>query len=190
MLRIGKRIYSFDFLSEKFSCDLERCHGACCVHGDSGAPLEIEETRILDENFPAIKPFLRPEAALFIEKVGKHVIDSDTDIVTPLLNGKECAYTVFEKGIARCGIEKAWNAGAIKFRKPLSCHLYPIRKTRYKDFDAYNYHQWDLCKPARENGNNLDMPVYEFCKDALQRDIGNEEFEELRIARAKMNRSE
>lgn len=187
MLRIGNRIYSFDLFREQFVCDLEKCHGACCVHGDSGAPLETEEAEFLDENFPAIIPFLRPEAVRYIEKTGKHVIDSDNDTVTPLLNGKECAYTVFEKGIAFCGIEKAWNAGVITFRKPLSCHLYPVRKTRYKDFDAFNYHEWEICKPARVKGSTLNVPVYEFCKDALIRDIGEDEFSELKIAHRQLD---
>lgn len=187
MLRIGNRIYSFDLFEENFVCDVEKCLGACCVLGDSGAPLEKDEPEILDRIFPLLKPFLRPEAITFIEKVGKYVTDSDNDIVTPLLNGKECAYTVFENGIAKCGIEKAFQAGSVQFRKPLSCHLYPIRVTKYKDFEAINYHRWAICKPAIEKGNNLKIPVFQFCKDSIVRLYGEETFKELGIAHSQIN---
>lgn len=187
MLRIGNKIYSFDLFEEHFVCDVEKCHGACCVLGDSGAPLEEDEPEILDKLFPLLKSFLRPEAFTFIEKVGRYVTDSDNDIVTPLLNGKECAYTVFENGLAQCGIEKAFNAGVIHFRKPLSCHLYPIRVTKYKDFEAINYHRWNICKPAIEKGKNLNIPVFQFCKDSIVRLYGAETFNELEVAHSQMN---
>jgi hypothetical protein len=187
MIRIGNKIYSFDLFEEQFVCDLAKCRGACCVMGDSGAPLEKGEPEILDDIFPVIKPFLRPEAATYIEKVGKYVTDSDNEIVTPLLNGKECAYTVFENGIAQCGIEKAYQSGITHFRKPLSCHLYPVRVSKYKNFDALNYHRWAICKPATEKGKELQVPVFQFCKDALVRSNGQEAFDELEIAYNQLN---
>lgn len=182
MLQIGNKVYSFDLFEEKFVCDVKKCLGACCVLGDSGAPLKEDEPEILDEIFPLLKPFLRTEAITFIEQVGRYVTDSDKEIVTPLLNGKECAYTVFENGIAQCGIEKAYHAGVTHFRKPLSCHLYPIRVTKYKDFEAVNYHRWAICKPAIENGKKLDVPVFRFCKDSILRLYGEEVYNELEVA--------
>jgi hypothetical protein len=186
MLQIGNKIYSFDLFEEHFVCDLEKCHGACCVQGDSGAPLEEEEAAILDVLYPAIKPFLRKKAVKFIEKSGKYVIDSDNELVTPLLNGKECVYAVFDGKIAKCGIEKAFHAGKIKFRKPLSCHLYPIRTKKYTEFEAVNYHRWPICKPATVLGKTLNVPVYEFCKDSLVRKFGEAEYKELQVAHVQL----
>ncbi len=187
MLCIGKNLYSFDIFEEHFCCDLEKCFGACCVLGDSGAPIDSDEVKILDEIFPHIKSFLRPESVKYIELVGKYVTDSDNEIVTPLLQGKECVYAVFENEIAMCGIEKAFHAGLIDFRKPISCHLYPIRKTNYKDFTAINYHRWAICKSAVVKGKNLDIPVFRFCKDALNRFKGTLEYNELEIANIQIN---
>lgn len=188
MLQIGNNIYSLDLFDEHFVCDLEKCQGACCVIGDAGAPLEQEETLILNDIFPVIKSFLRNESVEFIEKTGKYVTDSDNELVTPLLNGKECAYAVFENGIAKCGIEKAFNAGLTIFRKPVSCHLYPIRISKFTSFEAVNYHSWSICRPATELGKSLNVPIFQFCRDALVRKYGETEFEELQIAQSHLIR--
>jgi hypothetical protein len=182
MLQIGRQIYSFELFDEQFVCDLEKCLGACCVIGESGAPLEEEEAALLDEIYPLLEPFLREEAYSYLEKKGRHTIDQENDLVTPLLDGKECVYTVFENSIAKCGIEKAFHQGAIPFRKPLSCHLYPIRIRSYSQFDAVNYHRWPICQPATTLGKSLKVPVYRFCKDAIIRKYGQEEYSELQAA--------
>ncbi len=164
-------------------CDLNACKGACCVHGDSGAPLEDEETRILDEIYPKVKPYMTAKGIEAVEKEGRWMIDTDGDKVTPLVDGnKECAYTVFEKGMALCGIEKAWKDGKIKFQKPVSCHLYPVRITAYKKFDAVNYETWDICKPACACGEKLEVSVYKFVKTALVRKYGTDWYKQLEAA--------
>ncbi len=182
MIEIGKSIVSADLLTSHFTCNLHVCKGACCVMGDSGAPLEDEEVEILKEIYTRVKPFLSGESVATIEKFGTSVVDFENDKVTPLNNGKECAYTVFNDGIAFCGIEKAYNAGAVAFRKPISCHLYPVRIKKYKAFDAVNYDRWDICTPAIVLGDELKMPVHRFVKDALSRKYGEKWFNLLEIA--------
>ena len=184
MFEIDNKIISLDLIQQKFTCDLEKCRGYCCVYGESGAPLEEEEVRILKKIFPEIREILRPEGILAIEKLGTSVVDEDKDKVTPLIGKMECAYVIFENGIARCGIEKAFEAGIISFRKPVSCHLYPVRIKKYDKFEAINYDRWHVCDPACINGNDLNIPVYLFVKDALIRKYGEEFIRKLdRIAR-------
>jgi hypothetical protein len=182
MIEIGKSVISTELVKEHFTCDLDICKGACCVAGDSGAPLEEKEAEILEEIYPLIKPYLSKESQHTLETTGTAVLDFENELVTPLNNGKECAYTVFENGIAKCGIEKAFNDRVIPFRKPVSCHLYPVRIKKYKNFDAVNYDRWDICRPAITLGNDLKMPVYLFLKNALSRNYGEEWFNLLDVA--------
>jgi len=182
MLEIGKTLVSLDLITSNFTCNLAACRGACCVTGDSGAPLEPFEVIKLDEVFPALRPFLRKESVHTIEEMGTSVTDAEMDTVTPLNDGKECVYALFEDSIARCAIEKAFMEGAVDFRKPVSCHLYPIRIKKYKRFDAVNYDRWEICRPAIVLGDELQMPVYRFVKDALARHYGDEWFNLLDIA--------
>ncbi|MBN1144255.1 MAG: DUF3109 family protein [Bacteroidales bacterium] len=182
MLEIDKTLVSLDVITSCFTCDLSACKGACCVTGDSGAPLEADEVRKLEEIYPALKPFLREEAVRSIEEQGTSVIDIESDTVTPLIEGKECAYTLFENGIARCAIEKAFMAGVIDFRKPVSCYLYPIRIKKYRQYDAVNYDRWEICQPAIRLGEEQQMPVYLFCKNALSQYYGSAWFSLLETA--------
>ncbi len=179
MIEIGNSVVSVDLITSNFACDLKACKGACCVSGDSGAPLEQEEAEILKEIFPVLRKYLREESVRTIEELGTSVIDMEQDTVTPLNNGKECAYVVFEHDIAFCGIEKAFRDGAITFQKPVSCHLYPVRIKKYTQFDAVNYDQWEICRPAIAHGNSLKMPVYRFTQEALKRKYGVEWFKHL-----------
>jgi len=181
MLENGRAVISLDVITSNFTCDLNACKGACCISGDSGAPLEPDEVRILDEIFPAIRCYLSDESVRTIETLGTSVIDIENDTVTPLNDGKECAYVYFEKGIAFCAIEKAYNDGVINFRKPVSCHLYPVRIKKYKHNDAVNYDRWEICSPAIVNGNNLKTPVYQFTRVALERKYGKDWFNKLVI---------
>ncbi len=181
MISIGNALISEDLLEKAFVCDLTKCKGACCVEGDAGAPLEDDEVLKLEEIFEDVKPFLRPEGVMAIEQQGTSVKDPvDNDWVTPLVNGAECAYVIFDdKGVTKCGIEKAWEQGAVDWRKPVSCHLYPIRIDKYETYDAVNYHKWQICSPACDLGAQLKVPVYKFTKDALIRKYGPDWYEEL-----------
>jgi hypothetical protein len=182
MIEIGETIISTDLVTKFFTCDLQQCKGACCVLGDSGAPLDENEKILLREIFPSLKPFLRPESVSAIEKQGTSVTDVEKECVTPLIEGKECAYAVFEDGIARCGIENAFLAGVVPFRKPLSCFLYPVRIKKYRTFEAVNYDIWSVCDPARLLGASLRALVYEFTAPALLLKYGEEWVQALRLA--------
>ncbi|MBN2481263.1 MAG: DUF3109 family protein [Bacteroidales bacterium] len=190
MIDINNTIISRDVIICPFACNLSACRGACCVHGDSGAPLEEEESGILREIFPDILPFLRKEGIDTIHASGTSVTDCEGDIVTPLINNQECAYAIFEKGIARCGIEKAYLAGAVSFRKPVSCHLYPVRIRRYDTFYAVNYDRWEICEPAITHGQGTQTPLYRFVEKALIRKFGQEWFDQLVIVARKLEKDE
>lgn len=181
MIEHRHTLISEDLFEKRFVCDLNACKGACCVQGESGAPLEPDESMQLKKLWPKIKPFIPKKGQQAVAEQGTSVIDSDGDLVTPLVDGdKECAYTVFdEKGIALCGVEMAWKAGAIPFRKPISCHLYPIRVEKMKFHDGLNYHKWPICKPACTCGAKLDVPVFRFLKDSLIRRYGETWYTEL-----------
>ena len=159
-------------------CDLGKCQGACCVQGDAGAPLREEEILVLDRIRPALEPFLRPEGLAALAEQGNYVRDSDGEWVTPLVAGKECAYVVFKGGTSFCGIETAHRAGVVDWPKPLSCHLYPIRVTSYKAYDALNVDHWKVCEPACSLGREFNVPVFRFLKDSLIRAYGTEWYEE------------
>ena len=174
MFQVDDKIISADIIEEKFVCDLAKCKGYCCVHGESGAPLEDDEVIILDKIYEVIKPYLRPEGIGAIKRFGTSTVDIEKDKVTPLIKGMECAYAIFEDGIARCAIEKAYDEGEISFRKPVSCHLYPLRIKKYRDFEAVNYDRWSICDPAREKGKEMNTPVYVFIGEALKRKYGEE----------------
>lgn len=183
MLQIGNTLVSLDVLDHHFVCDLEKCKGACCVSGDAGAPLEEHETAELEAVWPVVKDYLQEEGRESIARYGLYVHDMDGDLVTPLINGnRECAYTVFENGIARCGIEQAYLAGKISFRKPVSCHLYPIRIQPLKNYEAVNYDRWDICAAACKLGEKLKVPVYKFLREPLIRKYGEAWYEELEFA--------
>ncbi len=175
MIQIEDKLISEDIFSEEFVCNLSKCKGACCVEGDVGAPLDKEETQILENIFDKVKPYLRPEGVKALEEQGTWTIDPmDGDFVTPMVNGAECAYVIFdEKGVTKCGIEKAYEEGAVDWQKPISCHLYPIRITEYSTFTALNYHEWNICSDACQLGKELKVPVYQFLKTPLIRKYGD-----------------
>lgn len=182
MLEIGKTLISLDVLSKQFCCDIASCKGSCCVYGDSGAPLSEQEARDMETDYVKIKPYLREAGVHAVEQQGVAVVDTDGDTVTPLVDNKECAYTVFENGVALCGIEKAYRDDKIDWMKPLSCHLYPIRIKKYKHYDAVNFDEWDICRTALDKGQSLGLPVYVFVKDALVRAYGQDWYDQLDYA--------
>ena len=180
MIQIDDKLIFEDLFSEEFVCNLAKCKGICCVEGDAGAPLEEDETKILDEIYPKIKPYLRPEGIQAIEEQGTYTLDFEGDLVTPLVNNAECAYVIFdEKGYTKCAIEKAYEDGVIDWQKPISCHLYPIRITEYSNFSAINYHEWDICSDACTLGKELGVKVYQFLKKPLIRKYGEEFYQTL-----------
>lgn len=180
MFQLGKTIVSEQLLEKEFVCNLSACKGACCVEGEAGAPLSKEETKILQDIYPKITSYLRPEGIAAIEDQGTHIETDKAELETPLVNDKECAYVSFRAdGTAACGIEDAFNDGVIDFRKPISCHLYPVRVTDYSEFAAVNYHRWPICDDACTLGKELGVPVYKFVKDALVRKFGEHWYAEL-----------
>ena len=180
MFQIGKTIVSEELILKDFVCNLSACKGACCIDGEAGAPVEEAEKQILEDIYPLVKPFLRPEGIAAIEAQGTWVIGEDGEPETPLINGADCAYVTFDKrGTALCGIEEAYNQGEITWKKPISCHLYPVRVQDYSEFAAVNYHHWHICDPACSLGAELQVPVYKFVKDALVRKFGEDWYEEL-----------
>ncbi len=182
MFQIGNSIVSEDILDNDFVCNLNACKGACCVDGEYGAPLEDEETQILMDIFEKVKPFLRPKGVEAILEQGAFVKGEDGEWETPLVNKNECAYVVFsEQGIAKCALEEAYNSGVTTWKKPISCHLYPIRIREYSEFVAVNYHKWEICDPACGLGNELKVPIFKFVKDALIRKFGEEWYQELEL---------
>jgi hypothetical protein len=181
MIQIGNKIINRELLENHFICHLEKCEGNCCVFGDSGAPLDDNEADTLTAELDGILPFMRAEGKRAAIELGAWVVDLDGDKVTPLVDGEECIFVVFENSIARCAIEQAYENGAISFRKPISCHLYPIRVIKLKQGIALNYHQWSICEPARILGKREGVPVFRFLKDPLIRVYGEEFYEELEI---------
>ncbi|MBS1572720.1 MAG: DUF3109 family protein [Bacteroidetes bacterium] len=176
MIEIENKLISEDLFSEEFVCNLSKCKGACCVEGDIGAPLEKEETTILEKIYAKVKPYLTEAGKKAIEEQGTWVIDpNDGDFVTPMVEDRECVYVTFdENGITKCAIEKAYEDGAIDWQKPISCHLYPIRAQKYSTFEALNYHEWSICSDACTLGKELQVPVYRFLKTPLIRKYGEE----------------
>ena len=179
MFQLGKTIVSEDILEKEFVCNLSACKGACCVDGDAGAPLSEAETKILEDIYTKVKPFLRPEGIAAIEAQGTWRKGAEGDIETPLVDEKDCAYVIYDGKTALCGIEQAYNQGAIDWKKPVSCHLYPIRVKDFTEFAAVNYDRWEICDYACSLGKELEVPVYKFVKEALIRRFGENWYMEL-----------
>lgn len=183
---IDQILVSDDILTSAFACDLQACHGACCWEGDYGAPLDEEEVETLLAILPAIRGFLSPAGLAVLDDQGTSVHYADLGKQgTPLVDGGPCAYLAIDgQGIAHCGIEKAWEAGVTQFRKPISCHLYPIRVLGKPDegFEALNYERWDICSAACSKGEKTGTPLYVFAREALIRKYGPSFYDELEAA--------
>ncbi len=183
MIAIGKTLISEEVIEKQFICDLNACKGACCVKGDYGAPLEDEELPMIEAVYEKVKPYMRKEGIAAVEKQGKYLRYEKNEWVTPLVKGKECAYVYFEDTIAKCAIEKAYYDGKIDWKKPISCHLYPIRLTKQKNgYEAINYDRWNICNPACKLGKSLQVPVFKFLKESLIRRYGEDWYIELELA--------
>lgn len=180
MIIIENTLVSEDVLEKNFICDIEKCKGACCIEGDAGAPLNQEELKIIEEQFEHIKPYLSDAAIADIEKRGFYEKDKDGDLVTTCQPDGLCNFATNDKqGVLACGMEQAYLEGKTTYKKPISCHLYPIRISQVGQYEALNYHRWDICNVACVLGEKHKTPVYAFLKDALVRKFGEEWYNTL-----------
>ena len=188
MLQIEDVIVSLDVFREKFLCDLDACKGICCVEGDAGAPVELDEVAQLEEALPAVWDDLSPAAREVIDKQGVVYADRDGELVTSIVGGKDCVFTCYDENGCYCAIEKAYREGRVGFYKPISCHLYPIRVGNYGPYKALNYHRWSVCKAAVLLGEKEDVPVYKFLKEPLIRKFGETWYAELETAATELKK--
>lgn len=183
MIEIDDKIISADLLTERFCCDLAACKGICCVEGDSGAPLEADEVDRLEAEFEHYRPYLKPAGLQAIERQGFFVFDADGDYTTPLIDGRECAYSIEDDGVTLCAVECAWLEGKTPFRKPISCHLYPIRLATFSNGSiGLNYHRWGICRCAVERGQREGVPLYRALREPIVRRFGEAFFAQLEEA--------
>jgi hypothetical protein len=187
MIVIDQTLISNAVVEEQFVCDLLRCKGACCEEGDFGAPLEEAELQRIQDNLEGIKPFMTEAGRKLLEQESFFEPDDFDQPVTTTIQGRDCVFAVRDNSILSCAIEKAWKAGMSDFQKPISCHLYPIRIQRHTHYEAVNYHEWNICSPACENGKALKMPVYRFLKAPLIRKYGEEWFQQLEAIAIQLN---
>ena len=183
MIAIDNVLISNEIVEEQFVCDLNKCKGGCCVDGDAGAPLNDDELSKINEVYEAVLPYLDEENKMELQRQGKYVFDREFGWVTPTIQSKICVYGITDaNGIVKCGIEQAYNDGKVNWKKPISCHLFPIRikQSKNKQTDYVNYEpREDLCSGGCSLGKKLKVPVYVFLKDAITRKYGTEFYETL-----------
>lgn len=180
ILEIGDVLVSSDIFTECFCCDLDACHGECCVEGDAGAPVTLDETAEIEDSLDTVWNDLTANAQAVIDKQGVAYCDREGDLVTSIVGGKDCVFTCHDGGCCFCALEKAHRAGRIPFVKPISCALYPIREKRLSDGHiGLNYHRWNVCAPAVKKGRELKLPIYKFLEAPLTRRFGKEWYNEL-----------
>ncbi len=182
MLQIQDTLVSLDLAERFFLCDLDSCLGQCCIDGDAGAPITEEEDRKLREILPVVKPYLLPSALREIEENGVSYVDEEGDLVTQIVEGRNCVFTTYGPGgMCMCAIEKAYREGKTDFYKPISCHLYPVRLKEYDGFTAVNLHRWKICRCAEVLGRAKGVRAYKFLKAPLIRRFGEEWYKELEL---------
>ncbi len=180
MLQIQNTIVTLDLAEEFFCCDLEKCLGACCIEGDAGAPVTIDEVAKIEEALPVVEPEMLPRAVEEVRQNGVAYVDQEGDLVTTILDGRNCAFTCYAPGgICLCALEKAFREGKTGFKKPASCSLYPLRLTTYPTFTAVNYHRWKICRDAVANGRKKGVRLYQFLRGPLTERFGKEWYDEL-----------
>lgn len=180
MIQIQNSLLSDDLFEEQFICDLCKCKGECCVDGESGAPITREEFQEINGILKEVWDDLSPKAQEVIDNQGIAYTDYDGELVTSLVNGQECVFTFFDAdGVCKCAIDNAYREGRIFVQKPISCHLYPIRVTEYKDYSALNYHRWSVCEPAVKLGRKEGVPIYRFLREPLIRKFGEAWYDEV-----------
>lgn len=180
MIEIDDKIVSDEIITARFCCNIAICRGQCCVDGNSGAPLEIDEAKTLKAEFAAYRPYLKPDRLQAIENQGFTIVDFEGELTTPLINDAECAYSIDENGGTWCAIEKAYVEGKTSFRKPISCHLYPIRLVKLSNgYTGLQYHRWSICRSGEIKGAATGTPLYVALKDAITRRFGADFYEQL-----------
>lgn len=180
MIVLQNTVLSDDLKDKFFVCNLDKCKGACCVEGDLGAPLDKDELPILAEVYEHVKPYMSAEGVKAVEEQGLYVEDWEGEHCTTTIGNRECAYAIYDENLTlKCAIEAAYLDGKISWKKPISCHLYPIRITKYDGFEALNYDRWEICSPACSFGLELGVPVYKFLREPLIRRYGEAWFQEL-----------
>lgn len=182
MIQIKDTLVSLDLIEKYFVCDLDACLGACCIEGDAGAPLAPGEAERIEEVLPVVEPYLLPRAFAAIKEDGASYLDPDGDLVTQIVDGRDCVYTCYAPGgKCLCALEKAFREGKIPDVKPISCRLYPVRLKEYDGFTAVNFHKWKICKPAEALGRKLGVRAYQFLKGPLTAKFGKEWYDELEL---------
>ena len=180
ILDVAGVLVSSDILTERFCCDYEKCKGICCVEGDAGAPVTMDEVASIEDCLDTVWPELSASAQSVIDRQGVAYADRDGELVTSIVRGKDCVFTCYDGDNCLCALERAYRQGRSKFCKPISCALYPIReKTFSNGLVGLNYNRWDVCRDARERGKALDIPVYQFLKEPLIRRFGEAWYQEL-----------
>lgn len=183
MLQIKDTLVSLDLAEQFFCCDLDSCLGRCCIEGDAGAPITPEEKTQIEKALAIIRPDMSPRAVREVDENGVSYIDEEGDLVTTIIDGRDCAFTCYAKnGLCLCALEKAYCEGKSEFKKPSSCHLYPLRLTEYPTFTAVNYHRWKICRAAEKLGRKLGIRLYQFLKEPLIKRFGHEWYDELCLA--------
>lgn len=181
MFQIQDTLVSLDLAEEFFCCDLSKCLGACCIEGDAGAPVTPAEVEKIKESLPAIEADMLPRALEEVRRNGVAYTDEEGDLVTTLLDGRNCAFTCYGPGgVCLCALEKARREGRTSWLKPASCALYPLRLTEYPSFTAVNYHRWNICRDAVANGRRLGIRLYQFLEKPLTERFGAEWYAELK----------
>ncbi len=180
IMQVGNVLLSPDIFTVKFCCDLQKCKGACCVEGDAGAPVTLDEIGQIEGSLDIVWHDLAASAQSVIDRQGVAYTDRDGELVTSIVQGKDCVFTCYDKGCCLCALEKACREGRSAFVKPISCALYPLREKTFPDGTVgLNYHRWSICKDALSKGRELDLPLYKFLKEPLVRRFGSEWYNEL-----------
>ncbi|MDY0153619.1 MAG: DUF3109 family protein [Prevotella sp.] len=180
IIQVGNVLVSPDIFTEKFCCDLDKCKGQCCVEGDAGAPVTLDEIAGIEDSLDTVWTDMSASAQAIVDKQGVAYVDQEGDLVTSIVNGKDCVFTCYENGCCLCALERAYRAKKTDFVKPISCALYPIRvKAFNNDTFGINYNRWDVCKDAVIKGKELNLPVYKFLEGPLTRRFGVEWYKEL-----------
>ena len=180
ILEVGGVLISSEILTEKFCCDYEKCKGFCCVEGDAGAPVTLDEIAAIEEVLDDVWSDLSASAQSVIDRQGVAYSDQDGDMVTSIVRGKDCVFTCYDGDNCLCALERAYRNGKTQFCKPISCALYPIREKRFEgELVGLNYNRWDVCKDAVKKGEALGLPVYRFLREPLTRRFGEAWYQEL-----------
>ncbi|MBO4870632.1 MAG: DUF3109 family protein [Muribaculaceae bacterium] len=180
MFQIQNTLVSLDLVERFFCCDLDTCLGACCIEGDAGAPITQAEREQLEAILPEVWNDLLPRAQQEIRENGVAYTDPEGELVTSIIDGKNCVFTCYEPGgLCSCAIERAYRAGRVTMRKPISCYLYPVRVKQYDGYSAVNYNRWKICKCAEVLGRKQGLRAYQFLKEPLIERFGKEWYDEL-----------